>query len=72
MKKGIIRQVLLVVDCSRSMGEKDMFPTRLDFTGKTVKDFISEFFDQNPIGNLGVLMTKNSVANKVSDLSGMV
>eukprot|EP01133_Synstelium_polycarpum_P000437 gene437-521_t len=32
--------------------------------------FIKEFFDQNPISQLSLIVTKNSKADKITDLSG--
>jgi transcription initiation factor TFIIH subunit 2 len=35
-----------------------------------LKHFIKDFFDQNPISQLGLCVTKNSIAKKLTDLSG--
>lgn len=37
---------------------------------KLLEDFIEEFFYQNPISQLGVIITRNKRAEKVSDLTG--
>lgn len=37
---------------------------------KLLEDFIEEFFYQNPISQLGVIITRNKRAEKVSELAG--
>lgn len=37
---------------------------------KLLEDFIEEFFYQNPISQLGVIITRNKRAEKISDLAG--
>lgn len=32
--------------------------------------FVEEYFDQNPISQLGIIITKNKRAEKVSELGG--
>ncbi len=32
--------------------------------------FIREFFDQNPLSHLGLIVLRNGVAEKLTDLSG--
>jgi len=35
-----------------------------------LNNFIEEFFDQNPISQMGIIVMKNKRAEKVSDLTG--
>jgi hypothetical protein len=35
-----------------------------------LEGFIDEFFDQNPISQIGIIITKNKRAEKISDLAG--
>jgi transcription initiation factor TFIIH subunit 2 len=35
-----------------------------------VRTFIRRFFDLNPLGQLGLLVLRNGVAEKLTDLSG--
>lgn len=37
---------------------------------KLLEDFIEEFFYQNPISQLGIIITRNKRAEKISDLAG--
>ena len=70
LQRGIIRQVLLVIDLSTAMLEKDLRPTRHLLTLRYVQDFISEFFEQNPIAQLGVIGMRDGLAIRISDMSG--
>ncbi|KAK3738646.1 hypothetical protein QZH41_010836 [Actinostola sp. cb2023] len=38
--------------------------------GMMLENFITEYFDQNPISQLGVIITKNKRAEKLTELSG--
>lgn len=70
MQRGIIRHLILVLDLSHSMSEKDLRPTRYLLTLKYAQDFVREFFEQNPISQLGILGLRDGLAVRVSDMSG--
>ncbi|GMM30114.1 TFIIH/NER complex subunit [Martiniozyma asiatica (nom. inval.)] len=69
-QRGIIRMMVLVLDYSAVMREKDFRPNRGSLTVTNAMDFIVEFFDQNPISQLSILIMRNGVAQVVSDVSG--
>ncbi|ODQ82107.1 hypothetical protein BABINDRAFT_46317 [Babjeviella inositovora NRRL Y-12698] len=69
-QRGIIRTMVLVVDLSSSMQEKDLRPNRASITISYAIDFVGEFFDQNPISQLGIVVMRSGVATLVSDVSG--
>ena len=52
------------------MSEKDLRPTRLLITINYTIEFIREFFEQNPISQLGILGMREGIAIRVSDMSG--
>lgn len=70
MQRGIIRHLILVLDLSHSMSEKDLRPTRYLLTLRYAQDFVREFFEQNPISQLGILGLRDGLAVRVSDMSG--
>ncbi|KAJ5775973.1 uncharacterized protein N7511_000984 [Penicillium nucicola] len=70
LQRGIIRHLILVIDLSQSMSEKDLRPTRYLLTLRYAQDFVREFFEQNPISQLGVLGLRDGLALRVSDMSG--
>ncbi|KAI9158553.1 transcription and DNA repair factor IIH subunit ssl1 [Paramyrothecium foliicola] len=70
LQRGIIRHMVLVLDMSFAMAEKDLLPTRYRLTLSYAAAFVKEFFEQNPISQLGVVGMRDGVAVRISDLSG--
>lgn len=70
LQRGIIRHLILILDLSQSMSEKDLRPTRYLLTLRYAQEFVREFFEQNPISQLGVLGLRDGLAIRVSDMSG--
>ena len=70
LQRGIIRHLILLIDLSTSTLEKDLRPTRYLLTLRYIEDFIKEFFDQNPISQLGIIGMRDGLAVRVSDLGG--
>lgn len=70
-QRGIIRTLVVVIDGSLTMLEKDLRPTRFSAMLTYLQEFVVEFFDQNPISQLGIVMMRNGVANLVSEVSGL-
>ncbi|KAG8626184.1 hypothetical protein KVT40_006585 [Elsinoe batatas] len=70
LQRGIIRHVLLVLDLSTAMLEKDLRPSRFLLTIQYVVQFIGEFFEQNPISQLGILGMRDGVAVRISEVGG--
>lgn len=52
------------------MTEKDLRPNRYLLTITYTVAFIREFFEQNPISQLGILGMRDGVAIRISDMSG--
>ena len=70
IKRGMIRQFVLVIDCSKSMTEQDLRPNRLDATLTLVKSFIREFFDQNPLSLMLILAMRDGLCERWSTWLG--
>ena len=70
LQRGIIRHMIVVLDMSFAMAEKDLLPTRYRLTIGYAVAFVREFFEQNPISQLGIIGMRDGVAVRVSDLSG--
>lgn len=45
-------------------------PSRLETVKSSVRQFILDFFDQNPISSMGLTVTRNGLAESLSELSG--
>ncbi|CAN9337753.1 unnamed protein product [Alternaria alternata] len=69
-QRGIIRHVVLVLDLSEAMMEKDMRPNRFITMINYTQDYIREFFEQNPISQMSVLGMHDGICIRVSELSG--
>ncbi|KAJ8652055.1 hypothetical protein O0I10_012329 [Lichtheimia ornata] len=70
IQRGIIRHMFLVIDLSEAMNEKDLRPSRVELTVTYAKQFVIEYFDQNPISQLGIIITRDGIAEKLTELSG--
>ena len=70
LQRGIIRHLLLVIDLSTAMAEKDLRPTRHLLTLRYAQEFVTEFFEQNPISQLGIIGMRDGLAIRISDISG--
>lgn len=69
-QRGIIRHVVLVLDLSESMLEKDMRPSRYHTMIRYTQEYVREFFEQNPISQMSVLGMHDGICIRVSELSG--
>jgi len=69
-QRGIIRHLVLVLDLSEAMLEKDMRPNRYVVMIRIMTEFIRDFFEQNPISQLSVLGMYDGKCIRISDLSG--
>lgn len=52
------------------MNERDLRPSRVELTLTYAKQFVIEYFDQNPISQLGIIVTRDGIAEKLTELSG--
>ena len=67
---GMMRHIFIVVDTSLAMTDIDLKPNRIVVTLKLLEKFVSDFFDQNPIGQIGFITTCGKRAELASDMSG--
>ncbi|CAL5426556.1 unnamed protein product [Camellia sinensis] len=70
IQKGLIRYLYIVVDLSRAAAEMDFKPSRMVVVSKQIEAFIREFFDQNPLSQIGLVTIKDGVAQCLTDLGG--
>lgn len=72
VRRGMIRYLYVVLDLSKAMAERDQVlrPNRAAASVSLLQQFIPEFFEENPISNVGVLATRHGAAEKWTDLSG--
>ncbi|KAI0081315.1 TFIIH basal transcription factor complex subunit SSL1 [Panus rudis PR-1116 ss-1] len=70
IRRTIIRHLVLVLDLSSSMIDRDMRPTRFDLMLQYAREFITEWFDQNPLGQIGVVGMRGGLGERVGEMSG--
>ena len=51
------------------MLDRDMRPTRFDLMLEYARAFISEWFDQNPLGQIGIVGMRGGIAERVGEMS---
>jgi transcription initiation factor TFIIH subunit 2 len=47
-----------------------MRPTRLDLMLQYTREFILEWFDQNPLGQIGIVGMRAGIAERIGEMSG--
>lgn len=70
IQKGLIRYLFIVVDFSRAATEMDFRPSRMAVVAKNIEAFIKEFFDQNPLSQVGIITIKDGLAHCLTELGG--
>ncbi|KAF0991507.1 hypothetical protein HZS_5034 [Henneguya salminicola] len=66
---SVMRQLILIIDISETIMAYDYHPNRLEVIIKLLENFLNNFFDQNPISQIGIIVTSNSKANIICDLT---
>ncbi len=69
VRRGMIRYLQLVVDLSKAASLTDMRPVRSAIMFHVVQQFIRAFFDANPLSQLGIIVLRNGVAERLTELS---
>jgi len=70
VEKGMLRYLYIILDCSQAMSKHDLKPNRLVVSQRIIEIFIKEYFDQNPLSQLGIIIGHNKKAFKLTDLGG--
>ncbi|KAH8593256.1 Ssl1-like-domain-containing protein [Bisporella sp. PMI_857] len=70
LQRGIIRHLVIILDLSFAMVEKDLRPTRYLLTIRYTSEFIVEYFEQNPISQIAIIGLRDGLAVPISVMSG--
>ncbi|TIB69023.1 TFIIH basal transcription factor complex, subunit SSL1 [Wallemia mellicola] len=70
IQRAIIRHNLLVLDLSLAMSDRDMRPNRFLLSLEYAREYVKEYFDQNPIGQMGAIGMRSGVAEWICKMSG--
>jgi transcription initiation factor TFIIH subunit 2 len=52
------------------MTDRDMRPTRFDLMLEYAREFVGEWFDQNPLGQIGVVGMRAGIGERIGEMSG--
>ncbi|OCH86130.1 TFIIH basal transcription factor complex subunit SSL1 [Obba rivulosa] len=70
IRRTIIRHLILVLDLSSAMMDRDMRPTRFDLMLQYAREFIVEWFDQNPLGQIGIVGMRSGLGERIGEMTG--
>jgi transcription initiation factor TFIIH subunit 2 len=70
VRRGLIRYMIVFIDASLSASANDYRPSRLEVVKSSIEKFVVDYFDQNPISQLSLALTRDRGAEKITDLSG--
>ncbi|KAG6916664.1 hypothetical protein DXG01_005888 [Tephrocybe rancida] len=70
IRRTIIRHLILLLDLSAAMMDRDMRPTRFDLMLQYTREFVAEWFDQNPLGQIGVVGMRAGIGERIGEMSG--
>ncbi|KAF8320812.1 TFIIH basal transcription factor complex, subunit SSL1 [Clavulina sp. PMI_390] len=70
IRRTIIRHLVLLLDLSTSMTDKDMRPSRFELVLQCSRDFIVEWFDQNPLGQIGIIGMRGGLGERICEMTG--
>eukprot|EP01095_Lingulamoeba_sp_RSL-Kostka_P011531 TRINITY_DN4416_c0_g1_i1.p1 TRINITY_DN4416_c0_g1~~TRINITY_DN4416_c0_g1_i1.p1 ORF type:complete len:395 (-),score=94.38 TRINITY_DN4416_c0_g1_i1:22-1206(-) len=70
IRRGMSRNLIVIIDASENVVKGNIVPSRLDVMTKGVEGFIKNFFDQNPISQLGLMITRSEIAETLTELNG--
>jgi transcription initiation factor TFIIH subunit 2 len=66
VRRGVIRYLQIVVDVSSAVLESDLKPNRLAAIKHELKGFVLNYYDQNPLSELAIILTRNQTAQQVA------
>ncbi|KAL4856793.1 General transcription factor IIH subunit 2 [Chlorella vulgaris] len=69
IRRGMVRYVEVVLDLSRAAALADMRPLRAAVMSGVLQQFVRTFFDENPLSQLGLVILRNGVAERLTELS---
>jgi transcription initiation factor TFIIH subunit 2 len=52
------------------MRERDMRPTRMELTLQCARAFVAEWFDQNPLGQIGIGAMRAGLGERIVEMTG--
>nr|WRH23629.1 RNA polymerase II transcription factor [Naematelia aurantialba] len=70
LRRSIIRHIFIILDLSETMLDKDFRPTRWEVTLGYLRTYVSEWFDQNPLGQMGIILLRDRLSETLVPMGG--
>ena len=71
LRRSIIRHMFVIIDLSESLLDKDFRPTRWEVTLTYLRGYVTEWFDQNPLGQMGIILLRDRLSETLVPMGGM-
>ncbi|KAI5192942.1 transcription initiation factor TFIIH subunit 2 [Nematocida minor] len=68
LQRGIVRRVLIVLDMSSAIEERDLLPSRKYYVKKSVIKFFRSFTESNPLSTVGMAVVSEGTSYLVSSI----
>jgi transcription initiation factor TFIIH subunit 2 len=52
------------------MLDRDMRPSRFELSLHACREFVVEWFDQNPLGQIGIIGMRSGVGERIVEMTG--
>ncbi|CAE6517777.1 unnamed protein product [Rhizoctonia solani] len=70
IRRAIIRHLVLLVDLSAAMADRDLRPTRFELALDCARAFVVEWCEQNPLGQIGVVGMRAGIGERIVEMTG--
>ncbi|OCF43686.1 transcription initiation factor TFIIH subunit 2 [Kwoniella heveanensis CBS 569] len=70
LRRSIIRHMFIILDLSESMMDKDYRPTRFEVILGYLRSYVVEWFDQNPLGQIGIIILRDRLSEVLVPMGG--
>ncbi|QRW08258.1 suppressor of stem-loop protein 1 [Ceratobasidium sp. AG-Ba] len=70
VRRAIIRHLVLLIDLSAAMMDRDLRPSRFELALDCARAFVSEWCEQNPLGQIGVVGMRAGIGERVVEMTG--
>ncbi|KAG9075496.1 hypothetical protein FS749_012817, partial [Ceratobasidium sp. UAMH 11750] len=70
IRRAIIRHLILLIDLSAAMMDRDLRPTRFELALDCARAFVAEWCEQNPLGQVGVVGMRAGIGERIVEMTG--
>ncbi|KAG8746106.1 hypothetical protein FRC12_014376 [Ceratobasidium sp. 428] len=70
IRRAIIRHLVLLIDLSAAMADRDLRPTRFELALDCARAFVGEWCEQNPLGQVGVVGMRAGIGERIVEMTG--